>query len=740
MSIFTTNVVQTIYILSLAAIGFETAAGQSVYSLKGKVVSYDDGLPIAGASVQIVHSTIGTATGIDGTFRINGIPAERKLLTVSAIGFAHYRTEISDRDTQMLSILLEPSLIQSEIVVVTANKRPQSLQEVPVSISIIDAHDIEKRNITAVDDALRYIPGVNFQQTQINIRASSGYSRGVGSRVMMLMDGIPLLAGDTGEITFESIPISQIERVEVVKGAGSALYGSGAMGGVINVLMKEIGDEPVVWWRTYAGVYSNPEYDQWKWSSKERYLNGQMIGISGGIEQLKMSFSLQRVFDDGYREQDWSRKYDGFLKLKYDLSPYESITFTSNLYWQYRGDFLWWKDLKNALRPADAQRNVSITSLRFNNSFFYKKIVNEKLYYEVKAVHFRGNWYRDSLNHTRMDGSISDSFVLDAQGNVTADDENTLTFGIVGNGERVRSNIFGRHNGRGGAFYLQNEYRAAKDLSFTVGLRHDLQQVVGLALNQQTSPKLGIRYSFNNEHTIRASAGRGFRSPSIGELYTSTRNTGSSAIVIPSTSLRPEQSWSFEISSSNIISENLTLETALFNNEFNDLIEPNVQGDTVLKAVTVNFTNITQARIRGGEVSVLTNWFEHSLTFEVHYNYNWAVDSRTGSFLRFRPRHIAGMNSEFRFKIISVGADYRYVSRIEAIDDKLVELAPIKNGSQRVSIHIADARIAADFTDAGLPFRTSVVVNNIFGYNYNELIGNVSPPRQFMLTLEGMIH
>jgi outer membrane receptor for ferrienterochelin and colicins len=716
-----------------------TVSAQTLYSIKGKVVSGEDGLPVAGASVQVLNTMIGTATGADGTFRVIGIPDAHRTLSVSALGFLPSLSEFASDIPESLLIVLTPSPLQSEMVVVTANKRPQSLQEVPVSISIVDAQDITKRNVTAVDDALRYLPGVNFQQSQINIRASSGYSRGVGSRVLMLVDGVPLLSGDTGEITFESIPVSQIERVEVVKGAGSALYGSGAMGGVINVLTKEIGEGTVMTWRMYGGIYSSPAFDQWKWSSKERFMNGQMFGISSAYNDLKAAFSLQRIFDDGYREQDWSRRYNGSLKVNYSITPYGSVTWTSNLYQQYRGDFLWWNGLQQALRPADAQRNVSVSSLRFNNALRYRQIVNDRLYYEVKAVHFRGNWYRDSLNNTRLDGSISDSFVMDAQANLTADEHHHLTFGLVANAERVRANIFGRHDGRGGAVYVQEEFTAAKELEFTFGLRHDLQQVVGLPLNQQTSPKFGVRYTIDPANTLRASVGRGFRSPSIGEFYTSTKNTGSSAIVIPSTSLRPEQSWSFEIGSTHILSDRLTIEAALFSNEYRDLIEANVQGDTVLKAVTVNFTNITQARIRGGEFRLMTNWFEHSLSFDLHYNYNWAVDAGSGAFLRFRPRHIAGANAELTVSNMTIGADYRFVSRIEAIDDKLVELAPIKNGDQRVPIHVADVRFSADLTGYGFPFRASVIANNVLGYSYNELIGNVSPPRHFMLMVEGII-
>jgi outer membrane receptor for ferrienterochelin and colicins len=725
--------------LALIFISAATLLAQQGLTVTGRVISAEDGLPIVGASVVVSNTTIGTASDVDGNFLIKGIPENRNIISVSAVGFRTATASISRTVANNLSISLVPSLIQTQTVVVTANKREQSLEEVPVSMNIIGAEAFQQRNTIALDDALRYVPGVSFQQTQVNIRASSGYSRGVGSRVMLLMDGVPLLSGDTGEITFESIPVFQIDRVEVVKGAGSALYGSGALGGVINVLTKEIDEQSTLWWRVFGGLYSDPSFDQWKWSEKARWQNGQSLGFSTKVGDAGIAASVQRISNDGYREQDWIRKYSAFVKLEYALSAYQSMTVTSNFYQQYRGEFLWWKDLKNALRPVDAQRNITVSSLRFNNAVQYKHFVTDEFFYEAKAVHFRGNWYRDSSGITRLDASISDAVVAELQGNLLVGGGHILTAGIVGNYERVSANIFGHHFGNGAAIYVQDEVTITEGLSAVAGLRHDIQQVIGLPSSQQTNPKAGFRYTVSEGQTLRLSAGRGFRAPSIGELYTSTQNTGSAAIIIPSVNLKPEHSETYEISTTNTLSEYLRIEAALFHSDYSDLIEPNIQSDTVLNAVTVNFKNITQARIQGFEFSTYSSFFSRALTVDVHYNYNWAVDTKTGAFLRYRPRHIASINSSYTRDILSVGADYRFVSRIEAIDDKLVDLAPITNGSQRVAIHIVDARCGIQLSDFGIPARATFNINNLLGYNYNELIGNISPPRHFVLSLEGII-
>ncbi|MFA6456207.1 MAG: TonB-dependent receptor, partial [Bacteroidota bacterium] len=195
----------------------------------------------------------------------------------------------------------------------------------------------------------------------------------------------------------------------------------------------------------------------------------------------------------------------------------------------------------------------------------------------------------------------------------------------------------------------------------------------------------------------------------------------------------------FEVSSTNTLSHSLRVETAIFHSNYHNLIEPNVQSDTVLKAVTVNFKNLTEARIQGFEISILAQSLQRTLAIDLHYNYNWAIDTRTKSFLRFRPRHIASLNAEYHWNSLIFGMDYRFVSRIEAIDNTLVNLAPIKNGSQRVANHIVDVRGIADLAGWSVPVRASLNIKNVLGYNYNELIGNISPPRHVVVSFEGIM-
>ncbi|MDE3057069.1 MAG: TonB-dependent receptor [Bacteroidota bacterium] len=715
---------------------------QNNSTLRGKVVSAEDSSPLVGATVTVNNTSLGASTDADGIFRIKNIPAGMYSLAVSMIGFQRKILEhvrVGSGENHLLTIALSPSPIQANPVVITATKHEQSLEEAPVSMSIVNAHMLEARNTISVDDALRYVPGVNLMQSQVNIRGSSGYSRGVGSRVLLLIDGLPMLTGDTGEITFEAIPVFQIDRIEVVKGAGSALYGSSALGGVINVITKEIPERPITRWRMYAGAYDSPSFSEWKWSSKTRAFNGEFFSHAQRFGGLSLVLSGSRIFDDGYRENDWLRRYDGYAKVKYDFSPFQSLTATTNLFYQYHGDFIWWRNANDALRPDSSQENFSVTSYRTNTSFLFRSFVNDEWYYEVKGIWVTGNWHEDSLAVREANASRSSVADGEIQVSYTPNTQTTWTFGIAGNFDHVISDLFGTHSGFGGALYGQDEIKINDALTTTLGARFDVQQIEGLNSNQQVNPKLGVTYELDPQTHLRASIGRGFRAPSIGELYAATNVSSSSISIVPSTDLRPEHSWTYEVGGTRALLPNLSADVSLFQSDFSGLIEAGVEIDSARNSPVVRFRNVTRARIQGVETNFHSELLDHTLLLDLNYTYNWPYDVGQKAILHFRPRHIASVNATYGYGDVTFGADVRFISRVDAIDENLVQLAPIIDGDTRVPIYVNDVRVVAGLASFGLPLKASFNINNLLRYNYVEIIGNIAPLRNFVLTVEGAL-
>ena len=485
---------------------------------------------LAGVNVILRGTVRGTTTDAHGKYQLKGVPTGTYELTFSLVGYTtqtvHHISIQPDTESR-LDVSLVQAPIQTEQVVVTASRREQSLRDVPVSVSTVTSKMIADHVSVTLDDALRYVPGVNMMQDQVNVRGSTGYSRGVGSRVLILIDGLPYITGDTGEITWETIPMYQIDRIEVVKGAGSALYGSSALGGVINVITKEISEIPEIRFRLFSGMYAKPRYTEWDWSSKLRLNSGGFISYSNRIGPFGYLISAARMVDESYRQNDVYHRWGLYSKLNYNFSQSQSVTLTSNIQWRNHGNFFWWKSLREATRPADDQLGGEVNSTRGNVSLAYKNILSDQFFYSLKAIYY-GNFWQDNTAGQINNTAASHFTQLEAQATYSSSSIHILTFGLSTNYDRVYSDIFGSHPGIGAAFYIQDELTPLQSIKLTAGIRYDWQRVwkeifssPATSSPSQFNPKIGIVFSPRSTTTLRASYGEGFRYPSISELFTS---------------------------------------------------------------------------------------------------------------------------------------------------------------------------------------------------------------------------
>ena len=705
--------------------------------VEGRVTDAETGQPLVGANVTIRGTFLGAITDTSGIFRIRRIGIGKRSVVVSMIGYATKSVPdviVDPGKTSSLSVHLSPQAVASQQVVVTASRREQNSNEVPVSIATVSASALANRITTTLDDALRYVPGVNLMYDQINIRGSSGYSRGVGTRVLLLFDGLPYLTGDTGEITWETIPVFQIDRIEVVKGAGSALYGSSALGGVINVITKDIPDGPNVGFRLFSGIYSKPGYDEWDWSPQPRFSSGGYVSYSDKSGPLGYLFSVSRSVDESFRENDAYHRWDLYLRSSYDLSPVQKLTLVGNVMLRSHGNFFWWKSLREATRPADIQRDGDVQSNRGNISLSYKEFASDKFFYTIKSIYY-GNFWRDDSAGRINNVSASHYFYTEAQGTYVFSPANTFTAGVAANYDEVTSNLFGTHPGVGVALFAQDDLSLTGELKLTAGARFDWQRVSILPAGSQLNPKLGLVYALSESNSLRASLGTGFRYPAISELFTSV-NTGVSQLnIVPNPDLKPESSISYEVGITQSFPGSVLLDAAVFQNNYTDLIEAGVE--TNHNPLEIKFANITKARILGAELDVKVDLIDRVLAAEGGYTYIDSRDLTTGEVLKFRPRHTLYGTLQLSVEHLTLVGDYRYLSRVESIDTNLVRFAPIADGDQLVPIKVADLRAFYEFSGEGLPIRLGLSVTNMFNYHYVELIGNLAPVRLVTFSIDG---
>lgn len=705
-------------------------------SIAGRVTSRGDGEGLVGATAFLQGTVRGTTTNAKGEFRIPDIAPGTYTLVVSIVGYQRETREgvsIEEGKETVVNVSLLSTPVQTEQIVVTASKRPQSLQEVPISMSIMEAREIEQRNPYTVEDALRYIPGVNSTGGQLNIRGSSGYSRGAGSRVLMLLDGIPFITGDTGELNFESIPVGMIDRIEVVKGASSALYGSSALGGVVNIITKPIPEVAETDIKGYAGVYNQPSSPQWRWFTKDRYFNGESFSHMLKVGNLGVALYFSRYLDDGYRQNDYRRRYNVFMKTREDFSSSNSLTMTFSMLYQYGGQFVYWRNLDSALIPPTLQQTDNVKSMRYYITGLYNAALADNWLFTGKAIWYHNDWGYETINAIGRTESLSDDIDLEGQSTLILPSGHTLTSGLEARLDAISADLFGDHQVGGFAAYAQDDFKFTSDLTFTLGARYDYASRGLTTAGSQLNPKLAVAYNPVSGTTLRASFGMGFRVPSIAEAFLTGQVSNLAAV--PNKDLKPERSYSYEVGLSQALGTWGKFDVSAFRSDFDNLIEAGL-AQTSKNIPIIQWRNVTRARVQGFETTYNLGAFDGGLLYSLGYTYVYPQDLTLHDLLKYRPRHVLTTSAMMRAGPLRAGADFRFISKVDRIDVELVNLGIIPDGDERTDIIVADFRLGADFSFAGFPLTASLLLNNAFQRNYVELIGNIMPPRTYVLVLE----
>ena len=697
------------------------------YSISGKVVDSESN-PIPGANVILIGTYFGAASDENGLYEISDLPSGTYTIEFSAIGYKKLRREniIIQNNSINLDVVLEETIIESEEVLVTAGKYEQKKSDLPVSTEMISGKEFTERNFSNLEDAIRYVPGITMTEDQVSIRGSSGYSRGTGSRALFAIDGLPFYTGDTGEIVWEMVPVTELQRVEIIKGAASSLYGSAAIGGVINGLTRNISDKPLTVVNAFYGMYDKPYFSEWDWSGERRPFNGLTLSHSNRFGNFGFNVSFTRLEESNYKQDSDFKKYIGFLKAVYNFTPVSSIIFLANTFNKRAGQFLYWKNSRNALVPPDQNIGDRIETNRYLFGLIYKSLIGDKFLLNIKTSYYR-NYFKD--NETVPNESTSNLYRGEAQINTNLNDFIVLTSGVEGNFSKVNSSLFGNPDAFGTGVYAVTDIKFRFPLIASIGVRYDFSKLDSLEGSGAISPKLGLNYKLFDKLILRSSLGTGFRAPTLSEAFTSTSTSG--ITVKPNPNIKSEHNLTFEFGVNYTPFNLLNLDLAVFNNEYYDMIEPGIDPADA----KVVFSNLIRARIQGFESSMIIEVFPNDLSLSFSYTYLWARDLENGLALRYRPRHIFYSSLNFSKWNFDAGINFRYTSRVEEIDEELIDLGIVVDGELRVPVYTNDLNFGYNFLSTGIPLNIYLNMKNIFNYNYVELIGNIRQIRNYSFGL-----
>ncbi|MCX7650712.1 MAG: TonB-dependent receptor [Flavobacteriales bacterium] len=254
-------------------------------TLKGRITDAENKEPVPFANVALKGSASGASSNMDGFFEIKA-EAGSYTLVATAIGYQTFEQKVTLKagEVQTLNIALSKGAVQLEMFVKTEGKFEKKIEDLTVSLEVIKPNIIENKNVTSADQALQQTPGLVIVDNEPQLRGGSGYSFGAGSRVMLLVDDLPLLSGDAGRPSWGFIPVENIEQIEVVKGASSVLYGSAALNGVINIRTAFPKDKPLTKVTLFGGFMELPKKYRW-YSNYGRLFHSEMP-ITAGMNFL----------------------------------------------------------------------------------------------------------------------------------------------------------------------------------------------------------------------------------------------------------------------------------------------------------------------------------------------------------------------------------------------------------------------------------------------------------------------
>lgn len=690
-----------------------------------------DGSAVSGASIAIPGTTLSTRSDLQGVYRITDVPPGRVRVYAAALGYGPVDTVVAltGGDSTIVDFRLSPAPLALPPVDVVSDRVPHFGDRPATSVGQVTERDLDRRAVNTVDEAIDHVSGLQMVNGQTNIRGSTGYVQGLNSRVLMTVDGIPMNQGDRGGINWDLLAVDEIESVEILKGAGSSLYGSAAFGGVINVTTQDVPDGFHTRVRVTGGVYGDPPHQVWRFRDSPGMLGSADLSASYGTDDFGGRISVGDRHSDGYRQQDQDdhlhfagRGRWQHANTRVDFSgAWAADRYDVPLSWCSRGECDDQGQVFQPFKVDTTERGARTDSRKGFLSVRVRTTVSPHFAWTA-----RGSWLRTHFIDVRRSATefgIGDRFGAAGQIEAHPDSTRTVIVGTEATFSAVTSDIFGTHSQSEFAAYGQSE-QGIGALRVSGGARLDFLAVDGGSLTAVVSPRIGATLN----GMWRASVGRGFRSPTMAERFVHTTALGFD--VVPNPTLRPETAWSFEIGhTSPPLFRFMRLDAALFWTEAHDLIEPQVlliPPDTV----KIQLQNVVRARIAGLDASIIAAPIPDRLIATLGYTYldtrrRLAGDSTEGP-LAFRPRHLLTLGADYTLGPIGVGADFRFASRPERIElEGFVD-------PRRVPVKVLDLRAA--WKPAGGPVEVRVLATNVLNYIYNLVPETLAPVRTVTLT------
>lgn len=689
-------------------------------TLKGVIKEKSSKEELFGANIFMLNNPeIGSSADLNGAFSFS-VPEGNHRFVVSFVGMKNDTIDVVIRSNELKNVEILMISMQEVLgeVVVTAGKFNHKIEDLTISMEVIQPELIQSKNTRSVESVLDQTPGLNILDGEPQIRGGSGFTFGVGSKVAVLVDDMPMLSGDAGRPEWGFVPIENIEQIEVIKGAASVLSGASALSGVIHIKTAEPTLDPLTKFSVYSGMYSSPENQSMKWWDDHPYIHGVNFLHSRKIKNFDVVLGGMMNFDHGYIgapiadplvvdtvtnfsdnnmssekvRMNFSIRYHppNVERLVYGISGNAMISNTNMV-------LAWLNDSSGIYRAYTGGvilQDQTIVNIDPYLSYFTKKggkhtFKSRLLFTNNEMTNNQSNEskvYYGDYQFKRRYKKLQDLEMVAGLSSTYTNSEAQLYSGS-GSPNNSLLNLSG---------YSQLEKLFLKRWRISFGYRAEYYQLNDSITNSASIVRGGLNYKITEGTNVRMSFGQGYRFPTIAERFIKT-SVGSFG-VFDNPDLIPERSWNTEIG----IRQGFKLggfmgylDVAVFKQKYINTIEY-LFGfwDPSFALAGFKFLNTGESEVKGIDISlagmiklndknkiqyvigynyILPKTLEPDLIFaqdvlgEFSYN-NTSMDS-TERLLKYRFKHSLKLDIEYkRNDRLAIGLSAKYFSRIENLD------------------------------------------------------------------------
>ena len=546
-------------------------------SLAGKI---SDGLEnLSYVNIYIQNTKLGTSSNEDGYYQIKNIPSGTYKIVVSSLGYKTKTTEITFNKNENEKIIQNFSLVSDnslDEIVVSGNLRPVSKSASSVPVDVYSKSFFKKNPTPSIFESLQNVNGVRPQLNCNVCNTGDIHINGLeGPYTFVLIDGMPIVSGLSTVYGLTGIPQALIQRVEVVKGPASTLYGSEAVGGIINIITKKPSNSPMLFVDSFSSSWEEINTDiGFKYNASKK-IQG-LLGIN--------YFNYQNIIDnnnDNFTDLTLQNRISIFNKLNIERRNNKLFTVAFRYVYEDRwgGETNWNK----SFRGTDLVYGESIYTSRWETFGTYELPTTENI-----RLQFSANGHRqDSFYGT--DSYKADQLIAFGQliYNKKIKKEHDLLFGIAYRYTTYDDNTFATSESDGETnkpsvihlpgVFLQDEISLTNQHKLLIGARYDFNSLHGTIF----SPRVNYKWnSKNNKNILRFSIGNGFR---VANIFTEDHAALSGAREdVFEGELSPEKSWNTNVNFVKKISINntfISLDASGFYTHFNNRILPDYETD-----------------------------------------------------------------------------------------------------------------------------------------------------------------